>query len=565
MKKLAAFVLILTVFAAMLAPLSAAAGSGSSGEKLIALTFDDGPSVQTDRLLDALAEYGAKATFFVSGYRLDEYADELERIAAEGHQLGNHTENHKTLTKLSASQLALEVETTLARIKKTAGDTTYVLRPVGGAYNKAVCAAAKGPVILWSVDTLDWKNRNADSVYNKIMSASDGDIVLMHDLYRTTVDAVCRALPELERRGYTLVTVSELFRRRGVTLENGEVYSSARAYPVLEETAESAYAGGRLPGAMLGAEDCGEDGYAADVRAQDFAGEETLTVSTPYAGVTLRREAVEDGALTVRVTRAGADVDIAVMRDGERLESIPGGVTVGLAGKGFSAASTVVTVQDGVRTPVARSAAVSESAMRAWLPGSAAVGVETAAAGTFRDAGEPWAKNAVDFVSARGLLSGVSQDMFGVYTGMTRGMLAAVLWRMEGKPAASGKAGFSDVKAGQYYAEAIAWAAENGIVSGVGNGKFAPESALTREQAVTILARVFGLTADAEGLSVDGLSGNGQKLPCADWAADAYAGALGAGVLRETDAAWARPAGAISRTEAAVLLKRCIEASLRDF
>ena len=82
MKKLAAFVLILTVFAAMLAPLSAAAGSGSSGEKLIALTFDDGPSVQTDRLLDALAEYGAKATFFVSGYRLDEYADELERIAA---------------------------------------------------------------------------------------------------------------------------------------------------------------------------------------------------------------------------------------------------------------------------------------------------------------------------------------------------------------------------------------------------------------------------------------------------------------------------------------------------
>ena len=112
--------------------------------------------------------------------------------------------------------------------------------------------------------------------------------------------------------------------------------------------------------------------------------------------------------------------------------------------------------------------------MRAWLPGSAAVGVETAAAGTFRDAGEPWAKNAVDFVSARGLLSGVSQDMFGVYTGMTRGMLAAVLWRMEGKPAASGKAGFSDVKAGQYYAEAIAWAAENGIVSGVGNVKFAP-------------------------------------------------------------------------------------------
>ncbi|MEA4822880.1 MAG: polysaccharide deacetylase family protein [Clostridiaceae bacterium] len=146
MKKWTVWMLVFALTAALLTPGSRAVGE----KKLVALTFDDGPSQYTDKLLDSLARYDAKATFFVSGYRLDSYDAELQRIADEGHEIGNHTQNHKTLTKLSAETLAYEIDSTLRTIKAVAGDTAYLLRPVGGAYNTRVCEAARGPVILWS-------------------------------------------------------------------------------------------------------------------------------------------------------------------------------------------------------------------------------------------------------------------------------------------------------------------------------------------------------------------------------------------------------------------------------
>lgn len=385
------------------------------------------------------------------------------------------------------------------------------------------------------------------------MNARDGDVVLMHDLYKTTVTAACKAIPELIGKGYELVTVSELYRRKGVTLENGKVYRGAHDYTSLAAGAVDAYAAVSVTKtAVIDAADGGMGVYAVTLDDSLFGGG-SLTVAAPFADVTLLPEAVRDGPVTVSVRMSGADVSVEVSRNGARMEQVPGGIYIGLPGTNLTAASVAVSVApSGSRTPIVRSAAVSATVLRAYIDGSAVVGIDADAAKAFRDANADWAKSAVDFVSARGLLSGVSADMFGIYACVTRGMITTVLWRMAGSPASSAALTFTDVEASQYYAPAVAWAAEAGIVSGVGGRRFAPESSLTREQAVVLLYHYGGGST----------SGDTGTLPCADWARDAYAWAKAVGVLTETDAAWVRPGGAVSRTEVAVLLYRFLAASL---
>ena len=199
----------------------------------VALTFDDGPTGNTggltERLLDGLKARDAHATFFVCGYRIKDFHTSLARCIAEGHELGNHTMDHVDLTRQSDGGKG-QVAATDQLIQKYTGAVSTCMRPTGGAYNSTVrsaMAAAGKPVILWSVDTLDWKNRNAASVKSAILqNIDDGAIILMHDLYPTTVDGVLAALDELEGQGYAFVTVSELAKIKGVTLEPGKVYTS---------------------------------------------------------------------------------------------------------------------------------------------------------------------------------------------------------------------------------------------------------------------------------------------------------------------------------------------------
>lgn len=200
------------------------------GKKLVALTFDDGPSQYTEKLLDALKKYNAKATFFVVGSRLDSESSTalLKRMEAEGHVVGNHSQNHKNLRYLSAKNIANEMYAASALIKKAIGHYPVVMRCPGGNYNNTVRNYAKSintPIIQWSVDTLDWRDRNKTTVANRIKSnVKDGSIVLMHDLYATTVDAAIEVIPYLQKQGYTLVTVPELLAAKHGTVKPGEVY-----------------------------------------------------------------------------------------------------------------------------------------------------------------------------------------------------------------------------------------------------------------------------------------------------------------------------------------------------
>lgn len=198
------------------------------GKKLVALTFDDGPGPYTARLLDALKKADAKATFFLVGSRVNSYSSVIKRMEAEGHVVGNHSQNHRNLQYLSATGVSTEMGDCAERINKILGHYPIVMRCPGGNYNKTVKNYAAGinvPIIQWDVDTLDWKYRNKASILKRAKNeVKDGSIVLMHDIYSTTVDAAVELIDYLQDQGYTLVTVPELLAVKYGTPEMGKVY-----------------------------------------------------------------------------------------------------------------------------------------------------------------------------------------------------------------------------------------------------------------------------------------------------------------------------------------------------
>lgn len=206
-------------------------------DKLVCFTFDDGPYAPvTNKILDTLEKYNGRATFFVVGDRADTYSDEIIRASKMGCEIGTHTYSHVNLNSLSVSEMQEEIKKSCDAISKYTGKKVKVLRPPEGAANDTVKANVGMPMVLWSVDSRDWDYRNADKDYQTVMdNVFDGSIVLMHDLYPATADAVARLIPELAKQGYKFVTFSELMKIRGVDVEPGEKYFSATPQTPAEE------------------------------------------------------------------------------------------------------------------------------------------------------------------------------------------------------------------------------------------------------------------------------------------------------------------------------------------
>lgn len=200
---------------------------------MVALTFDDGPSANTtNRILNALKKVDGRGTFFVLGERLDQYADILKREHAEGHEIGNHSFNHPNLTNLSPEAINEQLSKVDTLIEKYTGTKPALMRPTYGAFNDKTKASVDRPLIMWSLDTLDWKSRNADAVVTRIMDrVSDGDIILLHDLYTSTAEAVEKVVPKLVEQGYQLVTVSELMTAKGIKMEASKEYFEGGSFP----------------------------------------------------------------------------------------------------------------------------------------------------------------------------------------------------------------------------------------------------------------------------------------------------------------------------------------------
>ena len=200
------------------------------GKKAAAITFDDGPSDYTPQLLDGLKARNAHATFFIVDSRAEKYPDIVRRVANEGHQLGNHTYSHPVMTNLYEYSWRNEISVTDSIIENICGKTPTAFRPPYGAFSSYMAASIDKTFTVWSLDTLDWQTRNAYSVQNAIIDqCSDGKIILLHDLYKTSVDGALAAIDVLQSEGYVFVTVDELLTRYGYPISNTAHYSQ---YPV---------------------------------------------------------------------------------------------------------------------------------------------------------------------------------------------------------------------------------------------------------------------------------------------------------------------------------------------
>lgn len=195
---------------------------------MVALTFDDGPSRgATNRILDTLEKYGVVATFFDVGYRVESYPEVVQREKALGCEIGSHSYDHKDFTTLTAAQIQADHNKTNAVFQKVLGETPTLFRPPYGSYNATVRQNSPYAIVTWSVDTLDWKSRNADSVLAEIRKEGslDGKVVLMHGIYDSTAQAVEQLVPSLLEQGYQLVTVLEMIQYRlGETPTQGKAY-----------------------------------------------------------------------------------------------------------------------------------------------------------------------------------------------------------------------------------------------------------------------------------------------------------------------------------------------------
>ena len=199
-----------------------------TNRKMVALTYDDGPNpIHTNAILDILEKHDARATFFDLGYLVEKYPDVVKREATLGCEVASHSWDHKNFNKITDDVIRADVERTDAVFQKVLGRSPNAFRPPYGNCSDHVKNLIPLPIYLWSVDTLDWKSRNAQSVINEVKKIGDldGKVILMHGIYASTAEATAYLVPYLQEQGYELVTVSEL-----VAAKHGEKPVNSKIY-----------------------------------------------------------------------------------------------------------------------------------------------------------------------------------------------------------------------------------------------------------------------------------------------------------------------------------------------
>ncbi|MCL1810500.1 MAG: polysaccharide deacetylase family protein [Clostridiales bacterium] len=203
--------------------------------KLVALTFDDGPAVTTLPIIEALESFGAAATFFVNGMHLIKYPETAARASRAGFEIGNHTNWHLHLAEQGYDEILAQITATTELIVSITGKEPTIMRPPYGEYSDAVKLAARNcglALVNWSIDPMDWDTDDAAVTRERILSElKDGAVVLCHDRMQCEAELMPFFIPELQKLGYKLVTVSELFEAKGVKLEPGVLYLSPNDEP----------------------------------------------------------------------------------------------------------------------------------------------------------------------------------------------------------------------------------------------------------------------------------------------------------------------------------------------
>lgn len=471
----------------------------ASGPKLAAITFDDGPGPYTAGLLDELAKRDVAVTFFMQGYRVPQYAAVVKQAYEAGHQIASHTYDHPQLTKLSNSAIMKQLAETAAALDSATGvHHSYMVRPPYGSADARVLSALNAPAVLWSVDTLDWKSRNADAVFRRIVEDTrDGSIVLLHDIHPTSIPGALRGIDALLAQGYELVTVSELLRRRGQEAAPGVKYYSAYgtatlpgiASPVLSCTETEA---GRL--VTLTADAGARIYYTAD-------GTAPTSQSTLYTGPFLQEDAAVIKAFAAYTLNGGrsrvsasaldapqAKAPVIAVEDGMAVLSANGEIHYTLDG-------TTPTVHSERYTgPVPLPAGVMLQAITVQ-PGGRSSQVSSllhsALGNLFSDVqSEAREYPAIDRAVSLGLLS-APQQRFSPQRSATRREAAAALYRLSGGPGGYEAASIPDVPEADPAHDALAWALERQLLTAGPDGGVRPNAPVTREQLAVMLYRLW--------------------------------------------------------------------------
>jgi peptidoglycan/xylan/chitin deacetylase (PgdA/CDA1 family) len=210
--------------------------------KLVALTFDDGPSAQrTIDILKTLEETETKATFFILGERIQVFPEVFKKVVASGHELGNHTWSHNLNAWSGPKTIQKELDLTANAITQAGGKKPTIMRPPGGFLSNSLRSVVNMPIVMWSLDTRDWQARTADDVYSSVMEQiHPGAIILLHDHEAVTVEALPRIITDLKADGYEFLTVSELlaFDTNPETYIPGEVYAQASLETFMNKESE---------------------------------------------------------------------------------------------------------------------------------------------------------------------------------------------------------------------------------------------------------------------------------------------------------------------------------------
>ncbi len=194
-------------------------------KKMVSLTFDDGPNGNTLEILECLLLNNSKATFFELGNKMKANKDITKKLYDSGMEIGSHTYSHKYLTRIERSEILNEINSVSILFNEITNDNIKLLRAPYGSVNSEVRNLSPFPIISWDIDTKDWLYKEPKKSFDIIMSnVSDGDIILMHDIHKETIELVKMVVPELKARGFELVTVSEMAKYKNVKLENGVVY-----------------------------------------------------------------------------------------------------------------------------------------------------------------------------------------------------------------------------------------------------------------------------------------------------------------------------------------------------
>lgn len=565
MKSIVRFLALLLSLCCLLTLLPTPTLAAQGQRKLIALTLDDGPGYYTSRLLDGLKARGVRVTFFVLGQCAELYPNTLRRAFEEGHQIAQHTYNHPTLSTQSNEQISWQLETTDAILNQTLGlSRKYLLRNPYGDSSDRVMSQIGRPSIVWSVDSVDWQSLNSYSVRDTIVNqAFDGAIVLAHDIHATTIDGVLWAIDILQAQGYEFVTVSELYRRRGVTLRNGQRYYSCK--PTGTDTGraqqpgiqtEPVYGGNRV---TLSTASSGATLYysldgtlprtkytgpilvpgSATLRAYaayDINGDRSPELCTTVSGRTLKDPLLSTQGDRICIENPNPGTDVRYTTDG----------TVPTASS--KCYTSPIPGYDGVLTYAVMGMGVGTQSRSIYV---------THRGNLFRDvAPGQWYFEPVDRAVALNLFQGLGNHVFEPNGALSRAMFLTVLHRLLGSPAAQRDTRFTDVPANCWYSEAVAWGAENGIALGYGNGRFLPDQPITREEMCTMLDRVLTLLHCSEESAALSFRDADRISP---WARDGVARAVGLGLIVGMDDCSFAPRSTATRAQACTLLLRLFD------